>query len=281
MGGFNLPLRDLTRTARSLFDMEDKSLDCDLTVEDNLIIMTLGFNSNGINKSYKNFKYNFHPNDSTKKFDVIDSLTRETAKFVLSQYDPLVTILIDYNAHVVYSSDDKQWEEHIYTEQQRLNILEEMYLNHKKDKEMAIWAHAFTGAIYTDIYRRSGLPEDEKAAIQHFNKAVEIDASFIDIVGLDLANIYYQRSDKKNEIITYRQMIKSDPGNTQIHQKLLFIYSDLDNKDDYFEVLKDAFINGLYIPEDKMKQSPYNKFSEKDQFKALVKKYNEKNKQLY
>ena len=281
VGGFNLPLRDLTRTARSLFDMEDKSLDCDLTVEDNLIIMTLGFNSNGINKSYKNIKYNFQPNDSTKKFDVIDSLARETAKFVLSQYDPLVTILIDYNAHVVYSSDDKQWEEHIYTEQKRLNILEEMYLNHKKDKEMAIWAHAFTGAIYTDIYRRSGLPEDEKAAIQHFNKAVEMDASFIDIAGLDLANIYYQRSDKKNEIITYKQMIKSDPDNTQIHQKLLFIYSDLDNKEDYFEVLKDAFKNGLYISEDKMKRSPYQKFSGMDQFKALVKKYNEKNKQLY
>lgn len=281
VGGFKLPLREVTRTARSLFNMEDKSLDGDLTVEDNLIIMTLGFNSNGINKSYKSIKYNFQPNDSTKKIDVIDSLARETAKFVLSQYDPLVTLLIDYNAQVVYSSNGIQWNEQIYTEKERLNILKNMYLNYKKDKEMAIWAHAITGAIYTDIYRRLELPKYEILAVQHFEKAVEMDASFIDIVGLDLANIYSRDSNRNNEIRIYQEMIKSDPDNTQIHQKLLFIYADLDNREGYFKVLEDAFNNGLYIPENEMKRSPYDKYKEKDQFKALVKKYNEKNKPLF
>lgn len=281
VAGFNLPLRDLTRTARSIFNMEDKTLDGDLTVEQNLIVMTLGFNSNGINKSYKNIKYNVQPNDSsTRKFDVIDSLTRETAKFVLMQYDPLVTLLLDYNAHVVYSSGDKQWEEFIYTEKQRLNILEEMYLNHKKDKEMATWAHAITGAIYTDRYRRIELPEDEALAIRHFEKAVALDASFIDIVGINLANIYSRDSNKKKEINTYQRMIKSDPDNMQIHSKLLFIYSDLDNKAEYFNVLEHAFKNGLYISEDDIKIAPYDKYETQDQFKALVKKYNDKNKPI-
>ena len=52
------------------------------------------------------------------------------------------------------------------------------------------------------------------ARIRSGKKNIMPPASFIDIAGLDLANIYYQRSDKKNEIITYKQMIKSDPDNT-------------------------------------------------------------------
>jgi hypothetical protein len=182
---------------------------------------------------------------------------------------------------VVYSSNGIQWNEQIYTEKERLNILKNMYLNYKKDKEMAIWAHAITGAIYTDIYRRLELPKYEILAVQHFEKAVEMDASFIDIVGLDLANIYSRDSNRNNEIRIYQKMIKSDPDNTQIHQKLLFIYTDLDNREGYFKVLEDAFKNGMYIPENEMKRSPYDKYKEKDQFKALVKKYNEKNKPLF
>jgi len=280
VGGIKLPLRDLTRTARSLFNVEDKSLDGDLTVEDNLIIMTLGFNSNGINKSYKSIPYKLKPNDTIKKYNVIEYFTNETAKFVLSQYDPLVTLLMDYNPVVVYSSNDKQWEENIYTEEERLKILKVMYLNDKKDKELAVWAHAITGAIYTDIYRRNELPEYDTLAMQHYEKAIEMDPSFIDIVGIDLANIYSQNSSQEKLISTYRKMINSVPSNLNIHQELLTIYSGRNNKDDYYNVLENAFKNGLYIPENEMGRSQYIKFNVEARFKALVKKYNNKNKLL-
>lgn len=122
------PLQIKAITARELFDVEDKSLDGDLTVEDNLIIMTLGFNSNGINKSYESKKYKYSPKDTIRMIDVIDNLTRDAAKFVLQQYDPLVPLLIDYNPDVLYSSSGIQWEENIYKEKDRLLILKEMYL---------------------------------------------------------------------------------------------------------------------------------------------------------
>lgn len=281
VGGVNLPLRDLTKTARFLFNVEDKSLDGDITVDGDLVVMTLGFNSNGINKKYKSAKAHFNPDGPKKMFDVVDSLTNEAAKFVLKQYDPLVTLLIDFNPVVVYSYKEKQWEENIYSEEERLQILKGMYLNEKKDKELAIWAQAITGAIYTDIYRRLELPKYQKLATQHFEKAVEMNPSFIDIVGLDLANIYSQNSSLKDEVRTYRRMIDSDPANLNIHQRLLDAYSRGENKDDYYKELELAFKNGLYIPVNEMRRPQYRKFIDEGRFKSLVARYNERNKPLF
>ena len=277
VGGVNLPLRDLTKTARSLFNVEDKSLDGDITVDGDLVVMTLGFNSNGINKSYKTIKRHFEPKDTTKMFDVVENLTNESAKFVLSQYDPLVTLLMDYNPFDDYSSGIKQWKGTTYSEEQRFQILKQMSLNESNDRELAIWAHAITGALYTDKYTRLKLPEYQKKARQHFEKAVEMDPSFIDIVGLDLANIYSQNSSQNEEIRIYREMINSDPGNLNIHRKLLEIYSGENNKDAYYKELEKAFENGLYIPEDDFTKLQYRAFKDEKRFKGLVAKYNERN----
>ncbi|MDP1621344.1 MAG: hypothetical protein Q8M08_03305 [Bacteroidales bacterium] len=285
VGGINLPLHDLTKTARGLLGVEDKTLDGDITVEDSLIIMTIGFNSKGINKSYQSKKYMYVPRDTINMIDVIDSMTFYAAKFVLKQYDPLVTLLIDYNPREEYSAKTIKWHTNIYTETERLHVLKEMYLNEKKDKELAIWAHAISGAFYSEKHtRHKENPEIISLAIHHFEKAVEMDASFIDIVGFDLANMYSKTEDdnnKNNVIKTYKKMIKSAPGNIQIHFLLLTIYSDQNNMDAYFKELEAAFQNGLYITEASMEWSIYTTFKNQAQFKALVKKYNEKNKPLY
>jgi hypothetical protein len=282
VGGINLPLHDLTKTARGLLNMEDKSLDGDITVEDSLIIMTLGFNSNGINKSYESKRYIYRPKDTVKMIDVIDRLTSDAAKFVLQQYDPLVTLLIDFNPDVLYSSSGIKWQENVLKEKERLSILKEMYLNEKKDKELAVWAHAITGAIYADKYwQDKELSKYNTLAMQHFEKAIEMDPSFIDIVGIDLINRYRNDGDSASMIRTFRKMIRSNPGNIQVYEQLLEIYSGQNNKVDYFNLLEDAFKNGLYIVEDDMELPQYFKFKDQHQFKALVKKYNEKNKPIF
>jgi hypothetical protein len=160
-----------------------------------------------------------------------------------------------------------------------------MYLNEKKDKELALWSQAITGCIYTDIFsRRKKIQEYNTIAIQHFEKAVEMDASFIDIVGLDLANAYKNVEDStslQNVIKTYKRMIKSSRDNMLIYQKLFDIYSVQNNEEEYFIALEQAFKNGLYIPEDKINRSQYKKFNKLEQFKTLVSKYNERNKPLF
>ncbi|MCF8370112.1 MAG: L,D-transpeptidase family protein [Bacteroidales bacterium] len=269
VGGINLPLKDLTKTARSLFDVEDKSLDGDLTVEKDLVVMTLGFNSNGINQSYKSVKYDLQDSDTTKLFDVIGKLTNESAKFVLAQYDPLVTLLIDFNPNKVYSSRNLTWKEEIYTEDQRLQILKDMCLDENKDHEIAVWAYAITGAIYSEKFNhlKKLVPKYNMLAIQNYQKAIEMDPSFIDIVGIDLANSYFNLNDPQsiqNVIMTYKQMIKSNPKNLKVHQKLLAIYSDQKDEQAYSLALEDAFRNGLYIPENKKNRSQYERYKEKE-----------------
>jgi hypothetical protein len=282
VGGINLPLHDLTKTARGLLNMEDKSLDGDITVEDSLIIMTLGFNSNGINKSYESKRYLYRPKDTVKMIDVIDRLTSDAAKFVLQQYDPLVTLLIDFNPDVLYSTSGIKWQENVLKEKDRLLILKEMYLNEKKDKDLAVWAHAITGAIYADKYwQDKELSKYNTLAMQHFEKAIEMDPSFIDIVGIDLINRYRNEGDSASMIRTFRKMIISNPHNIQVYEQLLEIYSAQNNKVAYFNLLEDAFKNGLYIVEDDMELPKYFKFKDQDQFKALLKKYNEKNKPVF
>ena len=108
-----------------------------------------------------------------------------------------------------------------------------------------------------------------------------LDASFIDIVGNDLVNCYNQDSTCENKIIeTYWKMIKSNPGNIEIHLKLLEILNKQDHGVCYFKVLESAFQNGLYISDSTMNIYYYETFNDQVQFKALVKKYNEKNKPL-
>ncbi len=281
VGGVSLPLRDLTKTARGLFDVEDKSLDGDITVEDNLIIMTIGFNSGGVNKSFESIRYSFYPKDSIKMIDVIDSMTFDAAKFVLKQYDPIVTLLIDFNPTAGNSYRDQKWEGKTDLEEDRLAMLKKMYLNDSKDKVLATWAHAIAGTIYTDKFSRKDIQRDNASAIQQFEKAIEMDPSFVDIVGIDLAKRYSDMEDssKTDHVIkTYQRMIKSASGNMEIYDKLFNIYSEQNKKDDYFKLLELAFKNGMYIPENNMEDSQYIKFKDQNQFKSLVKKYNEYNK---
>ena len=292
VGGVTLPIRDLTKIARGLFDVEDKSLDGDITVEDNMIIMTLGFSSGGVNKTNETKRYSYIPTDSIKLIDVIDSLTLDAAKFVLKQYDPIVTLLIDFNPTVVYSSRDQKWggtstnEGDITNlEEERLVILKKMYLNDKKDKELAIWAHAIAGTIYADKFgRHSELQKYNSFAIKHFEKAIEMDASFVDILGIDLANRYSDVEDSAsfNKVITiYQKMIQSAPSNLEIYDKLFAIYSDKNKKNEYLKLLESAFRNRLYITESNLEMSQYAKFKDQNEFKLLVKKYNENNKPVF
>jgi len=283
VGGVSIPLRRLTKTARSAFGVENKSLDGDLTVEDDLLIMTLGLNSNGINKGYQSIKYHYNPSDSAKVFDIIEVVTKDAARFVLSKYDPLVTLLIDFNPDLVYSSRDSVWKERVYKDHERLKILKELYLNDKKDLEMAIWAHAITGAIYFEKFGRLELSNYKSYSIYHFKKAIEMNPSFVDIVGMDLASIYLDSEDSAsiNEgINTYEEMIWSDPMNIEIHTKLIKIYAKQENTMAYYRVLEDAFKHGLYLSDRDLKRSQYKAYRDQDKFNTLLSKYNEKNKPL-
>jgi len=281
VGGINLPLQDFTKTARGLLNVEDKYLEGDITVENDLIIMTLGFNSNSINKNYETIRYTYNPDDTVRMIDIIDSLTLDAAKFILKQYDPLVTLLIDYNPEVVYSSSVDQWDENIYDEKERLSKLEEMYLDNPKDKDLAIWSHAIAGAFFSDEYEIHEHEADFFNALFHFEEAIEMDASFIDIVGFELAGIYLNNKDTTDAIRTYRKMIKSEPGNLQIHQQLLGIYSDQEDSIAYYKSLELAFENGLYIGDEHISRSHFQKYKDQERFMALLARYNDNNKPAY
>ena len=281
IGGVNLPLQDITKTARRILNVKDKYLDGDITVEDSLIIMTLGFNSNGINKNYETIRYKYIPGGSVKMIDVVDSMTLDAAKFVLKQYDPLVTVLMDYNPEVIYSSGVNQWDQKVYKEKDRIQKLKELYLDEKNDEELAVWSHAVTGAYYSEKYEVVEYDKYLTYSIQHFEKAIDMDPSFVDIVGFDLANIYINLKDTVNVVRIYQWMIHSDPHNFGIVQQLLGIYSDQENSYAYYKLLETAFKEGLYIPEDEMDRSQFGKYKEEDKFKTLVERYNEKNKPFF
>jgi tetratricopeptide (TPR) repeat protein len=280
VGGVSLPLHDLIKTARSLFNVEDKSLDGDITVEDDMIIMTLGFSSNGVNKSYMTKRYNYVPKDSVKMIDVIDSMTLDAAKYILKQYDPIVTILNDFIPPDDYHP--VRWQGGEEEEKKAIEELHKMYLNESKDKELAIWARAITGKICADKSK-----DDEKnndLAIQHFEKAIEMDPSFIDIVGVDLVNRLSDNEDStsQNKIIsTYRKMVNSNPRDFGTYYYLFTHYSEQNDSNTYFLLLENAFKAGYYIPQENMGQGQYAKFKNQSRFKSLVKKYNEKNKPIF
>jgi tetratricopeptide (TPR) repeat protein len=250
-------------------------------VEDDLIVMTLGFNSKGVNKSFISKKYRYSSNDSTKMIDVIDRMTLDAAIFVLKQYDPLVTLLMDYNPEVIYSSSVNQWHENVYDEEERLLILKELSARGKKGDELVIWSHAVTGALYSEKYEQVEYDKYLRYAILHFEKTIEMDPSFIDIVGSDLARIYSNVKDTASEIKTYRQMIESDPGNLNVHNQLLKIYSKRNNSNDYYKTLESAFQHGLHIPAPQVNRPQFRKYKDEDRFKALLAKYNEANKPIF
>lgn len=225
LGFIELPFEAIIESLRKITGAESKRVVGVLAQQNDTLIYNIGYLHSKTGARYETFyealnrsepiASDGNPEQSHAAQRAINNLVNKGARFILKQNNPLIYVLEDYRAEVAYSSSRNTWckpkneQKGCYlSKSERVAVLQSV-VEHPPSTNAAQVAHALLGDIY------EGDRQYDKAVAQ-YEKAIELDSRFANLVGIRLANRYLYQADITNQNIAKGRklllgMLKLDP----------------------------------------------------------------------
>ncbi|MFT5674266.1 MAG: L,D-peptidoglycan transpeptidase YkuD (ErfK/YbiS/YcfS/YnhG family) [Paraglaciecola sp.] len=245
LGVFDLPIDSILDSLRKLIGTNPTKVVGILADRNGSLFYNVGLLDSKKGTHYRTFHREYKPDEKFKNGEQDDkslhaaiiTLIDQAAGFVLEKYDPLVEVLEDYSAEVVYSSSKNSWcnkkgdkeedkEKKIKEEKlcyKRLLTLLNNVVKENDNSQSVQIAHALLG----DIYERKN---KFGKAIEQYELAIEVDDTFVTTVGIKLANRYLHEATASTGYIPKARklllkMLSLDPDGRLPYVRLLALYS--------------------------------------------------------